>query len=97
VILEKILKWYHPLFVIISPLKKTWPFIWIHLNSLYLRMICTKFDRNWLAGSGEQDFFKKTFFAVISPCRRAFPYIWTNLNNPFYQGWTTGDQKSSLR
>jgi hypothetical protein len=28
VILKKILKWTHPIFVIISPLKRTWPFIW---------------------------------------------------------------------
>jgi hypothetical protein len=26
------------------------------LNSLYLRMICTKFYWNWLAGSGEENF-----------------------------------------
>jgi hypothetical protein len=27
VVLEKIFKWPHPIFVIISPLKRTWPFI----------------------------------------------------------------------
>jgi hypothetical protein len=46
------------IFVIISPLKKTWPFTWTTWNSLYPRMICTKFDWNWTAGSGEDFFFK---------------------------------------
>jgi hypothetical protein len=36
IVLEKIFKWPHPIFVIISPLKKTWPFTWRNLNSLYL-------------------------------------------------------------
>jgi hypothetical protein len=50
VVLEKkIFKWSHPIFVIISPLKRTWPLICTILNSLYLRMICTKFYWNWLA------------------------------------------------
>jgi hypothetical protein len=57
VVCEKIFKWPHPIFAIISPLKKIWPLICIILNSLYLRMICTKFYWNWLAGSGEEDFF----------------------------------------
>jgi hypothetical protein len=42
--------------IFIYPLKRTWPFIWTTDNSLYPRMICTKFDWNWPAGSGE-DFF----------------------------------------
>jgi hypothetical protein len=45
------------IFVIISPLNRTWPLICTILNSLYLRMICTKFYWNWPAGSGE-DFFQ---------------------------------------
>ena len=84
VVLEKkIFKWPHPIFVIISPLKRTWPFIWTNLNSPYSRMISIKFDWNWPAGSGED--FKKIsvyfyYFAIISPCRRVLPFIWTNLN-----------------
>ena len=62
VVLEKILKWYHPIFVIISPLKRICPFIWTNWNSLHPRMICTKFDWNWPSGSGE-DFLK--FFSVF--------------------------------
>jgi hypothetical protein len=38
------------IFVIISPLDLA---IWTILNSLYPRMICTKFHWNWPAGSGE--------------------------------------------
>jgi hypothetical protein len=44
------------IFVIISPLKRTWPFIWTKLNSLHPRIICTKFHPIWPAGSGEDDF-----------------------------------------
>jgi hypothetical protein len=70
-------------FVIIPHLKRIWHFIWMIFNSLYPRMICTKFDWKWLAGSGE-DFF------YINICKYSFPHcgpsrspgimIWTNLN-----------------
>jgi hypothetical protein len=57
VVLEKkIFKWTHRIFEIISPLKRTWPFIWTIQNSLYPRMIYTKFYWNWPASSGEEDF-----------------------------------------
>jgi hypothetical protein len=78
------------IFVIISPLKRTWFFIWTNLNFLYPRIICTKFDWIWPAVYGE-DF--KTFsvhfysLAVISPWRRAIPFIWTNLK-PLYPRMT---------
>jgi hypothetical protein len=59
VVLEKkIFKWPHPIFcifVIISHLKRTLPFIWTIYNSLYPRMIYTNFDWNWPAGSEEED------------------------------------------
>jgi hypothetical protein len=71
-------------FVIISPLKRTWPFIWTIQNSFYPRIICTKFDWNWPAGSGED------FFLYINTSEYGFPYcgpsrppgtmIWRNLN-----------------
>jgi hypothetical protein len=54
VVLEKkffFFKWIHPIFCIfmmISPLKRTWPLICTMLNSLYLKIICIMFDRNWL-------------------------------------------------
>jgi hypothetical protein len=43
-------------FVIISPLKRTWPFIWTNLNFLHPRILCTKVDSIWPIGSGEEDF-----------------------------------------
>jgi hypothetical protein len=43
------------IFVIISPLKRTWPFISTNLNSLHPKIICIKFDWIWSVGSG--DFF----------------------------------------
>jgi hypothetical protein len=71
------------IFVIISPLKRTWPFIGTNLNSLYPRTICITFDWISLTGSGE-DFWKFSvyiyFFAMISPWRRDIPFIWRNLN-----------------
>ena len=45
--------WY---FVIISPWKRAWHFIWRNLNCLLQRMICAKFGWNWPFGSGEEDF-----------------------------------------
>jgi hypothetical protein len=79
---KKIFKWPHPIFVIISPLNRTWPFICTNLNSLHPRIICTKFDWIWPAGSEEEDLKKFSVyfysFAIISPWRRAIPFIWTN-------------------
>ena len=49
-------KWPHPIFVIISPLKRNWSFIWTIQNPIYPRMICTKKDWNWRIGSGGEDF-----------------------------------------
>jgi hypothetical protein len=58
---RKIIIWPPPqfcIFVIISALKKTWPFIWTIYNFLYPRMICTKFDWNWPA------VLEKVFFSI---------------------------------
>jgi hypothetical protein len=72
------------IFVIISPLDKTWPLNWTIWNSHDPRIICTMFDWNWSAGSGE-DFLKKISvyfytFPNISPWNKELPCIWTNLN-----------------
>ena len=43
-------------FVISSPWKKVWSFIWTNLHVLYSRMLCAKFGWNWPFGSyGEDD------------------------------------------
>ena len=61
------------IFVIISPLKRTWPFIWTILNLLYPRMTYAKFGWNWPAGSGEEDFFSiqilyvNMVFPIVAP------------------------------
>ena len=41
-------------FMIISPWKRAWPFIWTNLNPLYSRMLCAKFGWNWPSGSWEE-------------------------------------------
>lgn len=46
---------YIHLYFIISPLKIAWLFIWRNVNPLQPRVICTKFDWNWLSGSGEYE------------------------------------------
>ena len=56
------------IFVIISPLKSTWPLIWTIYNSLYRRMTYAKFDWNWPAGSEEKIFFNTNI------CKYGFPY-----------------------
>ena len=59
VVLKKILKFcqlrYFHYFVIISPWKRAWPFIWTKLNPHHPRMLCAKFGWNWLSGSREED------------------------------------------
>jgi hypothetical protein len=69
--------------MIISPSKRTWPFFWTIFNSFHPRMICTKFDWIWLAGSGE-DCFKckqmQIWFSLLWPSRPTGTMIWTNLN-----------------
>ena len=66
------------------PLEKGGSFIWANLNSLLPRMLCTKFDWNWLSGSGGEDFKISSmyfcYFVIISPWKRAGPFICTNVN-----------------
>ena len=50
------------LFRILSPLG-----IWTNFNSLYPRMLCIKFDWNWLGLSGEENFH---FFVIISSWKK---------------------------
>ena len=74
------------IFAIISPLKRTWSFIWTNLNSLYPRIICTKFDWLWLAGSGKEDFLIKfSAFSLLSyhlPLERDYPLHLNKLESP---------------
>ena len=43
-------------FVIISPWKRMWHFIWTNLNPIHPRMVCAKFGWNWPYCPGEEDF-----------------------------------------
>ena len=45
-----ILSMYFHYFVIISPWKRTGPFIWTNLNPCHPRMLCAKLGWNWLSG-----------------------------------------------
>ena len=73
------------LFVIFSPWKRAWPFIWTNLNSLHLRILCALFGWNWHCGSGKEDFKISSsyflHFVIISHWKRAWLFIWTNLNS----------------
>ena len=44
-------------FLIISPGKRTEPFIWTNFNLPHPKMICAKCGWNWPSGSGEEFFF----------------------------------------
>jgi hypothetical protein len=78
------------IFVIISPLKKTWPFIWTNLNSLHPSIICIKFDWIWYAGSGEEDFytFQCNFtLSLLSPLGEGLFPSFEQTYIPFTQEW----------
>ena len=76
-------------FVIISPLQKAGPFIWMTLDPLHPRMPCAKFVWNWPIGSWEEDFqiwlMYFHYYIIISPWKRtgpSFEQLWI----PFTQG-----------
>jgi hypothetical protein len=66
-------------FVIIFPLKRAWPFIWINLNSFHPRI---KFDLIWTAGSGEDSKNFSVYFhsSLLSP-------LGERLSPSFEQTW----------
>ena len=58
------LEWFHSIlsiyfryFVITSPWKTTWSFIWTTRNPHHPRMLYSKFGWNWRVGSGENIYF----------------------------------------
>jgi hypothetical protein len=70
---------YFCIFVIIPPLKRTWTFIWINLNSHHARYVCTEFDWNW---TDERFFpiYKNSFPSVCLPPWPSGTIIWTSFN-----------------
>jgi hypothetical protein len=74
---------YFCIFVIFSPLKRTWPFNWTNLNSFHPCIIWPSLIEIGLLVLEKKIFKIKIFFllfVIISPCRRLFSFIWTNLN-----------------
>ena len=69
------------IFVIIFPLKRIWSFILTNLNPLHLRIICSKFDWIWPAGSGEED-FKNLLFRDYLPFEKGYPFRLNKLESP---------------
>ena len=76
---------YFRFFVIISPWKRTGPFIWTKFNPLLPRMHYAKFGWNWNSGSAEEAFLISSmylrYFVIISSFKLTGPFIWTNLNS----------------
>ena len=75
-------------FVIISPWRWAWPFIWTNLNSLHLRMLYAKFGWNEPRGSWEdfKIFLHNFAFSLLFPLgERPGP--------PFFQTWIRSTQE----
>jgi hypothetical protein len=76
--------------VIISLLKRTWPFIWTNLNSLHPRIICTKFD--WFGLLVLKINIFKNFqciftLSLLSPLGEGLSPSFEQTWIPFTQGW----------
>ena len=77
-----------PSFVIISPLKRVWPFLWTNLNNLHPRMFfLSSLFKYWSCGSEEKDFYFIFFivffcfaFSLLSP-------LWKGRGPTFEQFW----------
>jgi hypothetical protein len=76
-----------PFFVIISHWTTPLPFSWTIFNSRHPRMICTKFDWKWPAGSGKVDFFSIWTILQSSPLWRGPGSLFEQFWIPFTQGW----------
>jgi hypothetical protein len=74
------------IFVITSPSKRIWLFLWRHLNSLHPSMICIKFDWNWPAVLEKEDFLKFLVyfysFAIISSWNKGIALHLRNCGSP---------------
>ena len=63
-------------FIIISPWKRVWPFIWTKLNPLYPRILCAKFGWNWSSSSAEEEENVKNLRRQQQP-RRTTDKMWS--------------------
>lgn len=71
VVLLKIMS-YFLYFLIISPGKGTWTFLWINLNSPYPRLLFGNFTWNWLSGCEE----KIENVKIYSDCNNEEGHLW---------------------
>ena len=54
----------------------------INLYTIYLRMLCAKFGRNWPIAFREEHFtILSMYFVAISPWKMELPFILTNLKH----------------
>ena len=75
-------------FHIISPWGRVWAFICKNLNSIYQRMLCAKFGRNWPSSFKESIFkyFQYNFIiSLLSP-------LWQRRGPSFEQTWISSTQ-----
>ena len=72
VVLKKRVFIYFRYFVIISPWKMPWSFIWTNLSPLCPRMLCVKFGWNSSCGSGEDENVK----ILQTDGRRSEKFTW---------------------
>ena len=100
---------YFRYFVIISPWKSTWPFIWTNLNPHHPKRHSAKFGWNCPSGSGEEDFlnFVNVFFPLFYnylPMKKGGACIYTNLNpvypriycEKFHRNWPSGSREKDF-
>jgi hypothetical protein len=73
---------YRFIFVTISTWTRTWPSIWTNFNSIRQMMICTKFNWNWLVGSGEKDFFNRNMVFLLWPLSTPWDNDFNALESP---------------
>ena len=74
-------------FVIISPLKRTGPFIWTNLNPLHPMMHCARFCWNWSSCSGEEGFlnFVNVFLlCYYLPLEKGLRLRWANKTTSYW-------------
>ena len=82
---SKISSMYFFHFIIISPCKIEYPFIWRNLNSFPPRIICIQFGWNSPSGFGEENFLYYvhvfSLFRYYIPWKREWSFIWAYLNS----------------
>ena len=71
---------YFPYFVVISPWKRAWPFIWMNLNPFHQRMLCVKVGWNWLIGSREEDLKILSISLIYLPLEKGLALHSNKLN-----------------